>query len=344
MKNFIVFLALVFSGLFAAFVYQQNQRADRDNRPTIKVFGSSSFIASWGPGPGLKSNFESFCNCRVEYFDSADSTLLLQRIKSEGLSSGADLVFGLDQFDLENALKAVDWKPIQVDPNGWYDHLKAYLGKSPLVPYNWSPMAFIFRSSENSTLPEKFEDLLDSRFKQLIALQDPRTSSPGLQFLMWLIAVKGEDQAFQFLKQLNSQLQSYSPGWSASYGLFQKNQVLTTFSYVTSPIYHQIEESSNDYVAAEFQSGHPVQVEFMGIPANCKQCELAQKFASMVLSSQGQKIIMEKNYMLPVLSLVSTGTPFEKVKKVKLIENQSVFDLVERERILKRWSQLRREE
>lgn len=344
MKNFIVFLALVFSGLFAAFVYKQNQRADRDNRPTLRVFGSSSFIASWGPGPALKANFESVCNCRVEYFDGADSTLLLQRIKSEGLSSGADLVFGLDQYDLENAQKVVSWNSVTVDSNGWYENVKSYLGKTALVPYNWSPMAFIFRASQNPELPNKFEDLLEPRFKQMIALQDPRTSSPGLQFLMWLIAVKGEDQAFQFLRQLNTQLQSYSPGWSASYGLFQKNQVLTTFSYVTSPIYHEIEESSKDYVIADFQSGHPVQVEFMGIPSNCKQCDLAQKFASMVLSPQGQKIIMEKNFMLPVLSSVTSGTAFEQVKKVKLLENQVIVDLAERERILKKWSQLRREE
>src|SRR5690349_7999350 len=101
MKNFLIFLILIFGGLFALIVLKKNQESSRDTRPVVKVFASSSFIAQWGPGPWLKENFEKTCECRVEYQDGADATILIQRLKSEGRTGGADVVLGLDQYDIE---------------------------------------------------------------------------------------------------------------------------------------------------------------------------------------------------------------------------------------------------
>ncbi len=342
MRNFLVFLVVIFAGLFAGVFYKKNHGDGKDGRPVLKVFASSSFISQWGPGPWLKESFEKNCDCTVQFHDGADSTILLQRLKTEGRTGGADVVLGFDQFDIELANEGLEWKKIKTDDINFEEEIIPTLSRSNLIPYDWSLLSFVVRKSDFKVLPKNLDDLMVTEMKGQIAMEDPRTSSPGLQFLLWLIQNRGEEKAFQFLKQFNQQIHSYTPSWSTAYGLFQKAQVKTTFSYVTSPVYHVVEDKSTDVVAIEMPEGHPIQYEFAGIPSTCTNCELAEKFMGLLLSQDGQRIIMEKNYMFPVVQGVKLGTVFASVPKFK-ITNQNVIPTVgDRERILKKWAALRR--
>lgn len=340
MRNFLVFIALVFTGLFLAVFMKKPQV---DSRPILKVYGSSSFIAQWGPGPWLRDEFEKTCQCKVDYYDGADSVILLQKLKSDSRGGGADLVLGLDQYDLEAAYKGFEWKKVELSQFDFEDEVRPALAGGNLIPYDWGIMAFVGRQSQQTQFPKSFEDLLSADFKDQISLQDPRTSSPGLQFLLWLIRSKGEEGAFQFLRKLNQQVHSYSNSWSKSYGLFQKNIVKLTFSYVTSPAYHLTQEKDPDVVAFEFSERHPIQFEFMGIPSSCKNCELAEKFVELMLSKSGQKVIMEKNFMFPAIKGVREGV-FAQIPRYKTLDMTILPTEADRERLLKRWAALRREE
>lgn len=340
MRHFITFMAVIFAGLFLALFFKEKRDPSRDQRPVVRIFGPSSFISQWGPGPWLKQAFEKSCDCRLEYIDGADSTILFQRLKSES-KTGADLVVGLDQFDLEQAASLFEWKTINLPTIEFDEAVKPAQANTPFVPYDWGVLAFVMRQSQLTQLPRNLDDLLAPAWKGQISIQDPRTSTPGMQFLFWLIQVKGEEAAFEFLKAFNKQVKAYSVSWSSAYGLFTRGQAKTAFSYVTSPLFHLIEEKDSDVIAAEFQEGHPLQYEFMGVPSLCKQCELAEKFVALILSEEGQKIIMEKNYMFPVVKAVREGTPFANVPPLKSYPI-NIPKLSERERILKRWSALRR--
>lgn len=344
MKNFLIYLVFVFSGLFLALYFKNSNLSAGDSKPTLKVFGSSSFISQWGPGPWLKEQFEKSCECHVEFNDSADSTILLQRLKSEGRNGGADVVLGFDQYDIDNASEGLEWRKINTDNVDFEDSVRDILPRSHMVPYDWSLLSFVVRKSDFQSLPKNLDDLLDPKLKGQIVLEDPRTSSPGLQFLLWLIEIKGEAKAFEYLGKLNQQLHSYAPSWSSAYGLFQKAQAKMVYSYVTSSVYHLVEDKSTDVVALDMAEGHPAQYEFVGIPATCKNCELADKFVALLLSKEGQKTIMEKNFMFPVTQGVREGTVFANVPNYKMTVMQVLPTVADRERILKKWSQLRRAE
>jgi thiamine transport system substrate-binding protein len=344
MKNFLVFIILVFAGLFSAIVLKRNSDAGRDNHAVLRVFAASSFTSQWGPGPWLKENFEKSCDCRVEFQDGADPTILLQRLKSEGRTGGADVVLGFDQYDLESAQQGLEWKQLKLDDVDFEDEIRPLLTRSPLVPYDWSLLSFIVRKSDFKELPRGLNDLMKPELRGQIVMEDPRTSSPGLQFLLWLIQLKGEEKAFQFLKEFNQQLHSYAPSWSTAYGLFQKAQVKSTYSYVTSPVYHLVEDKTTDVIALDLAEGHPAQYEYAGIPATCKNCELAEKFMTLILSKEGQKIIMEKNYMFPAIKGVREGTVFASIPPYRKTDMSVIPSVVERERILKKWAALRRGE
>jgi len=341
MRHFLIFLAVVFVGLSSARIFKSQKEADKASLPVLRVFGTSSFVSQWGPGPWLKENFEKTCGCKVEFFDGADTILLLQRVKSES-RTGADVVLGLDQYDLEMATKNLEWKAIELGQTALVEEMKPWLGLTPLIPYDFGLLSFVFRKSTLKQLPKNLDDLLIPEFKGQISMQDPRTSSPGMQFLLWLIQVKGEEAAFEYLKNFNPQVKAYSTSWSMAYGFFRKKQAISSWSYVTSPVYHVVEEKDSDVVAVEMAEGHPLQIEFVGIPTICKQCDLAQKFVQMLFTKEGQKVIMEKNYMFPVVSGVKEGTAFASIPFYKSIVSTNLPSTADRERILKRWSALRR--
>jgi thiamine transport system substrate-binding protein len=181
-------------------------------------------------------------------------------------------------------------------------------------------MTFIYRSATNSEFkpPVNFRDLLDKRFVGQIALQDPHLSSAGLQFLNWVQTTQSS-KTEEFLRALAPNVANVAPSWSFSYGLFKKQQVQLVFSYLTSLAFHWGFENDRGYQAVNFPEGHPVQVEFSGVLKSCKECELAVEFVQSLSDSDSQKLIMQKNFMLPVLSEVTQGTIYEELPKLKVL-------------------------
>ena len=159
--------------------------------------------------------------------------------------------------------------------------------------------------------------------------------------MLWVASTQNEDQAIQFLKDLNVHAHSFSPSWSTAYGLFKNKNADVVLSYITSPIYHLVEENDSNYQALEFSEGLPVQVEFMGLLASCKNCEAAQKFIAFVQSKDGQRIIMNKNYMLPMDKQITEGTAFDTLRVFKLLDFK-VYSKEEINKWLRIWSDIRK--
>ncbi len=341
-KHFILFIAFVFTGLFFAVLNKNDNAKTAENMPVVRVFAYSSFTSKWGAGPALKDLFEKTCNCKLEYIEGSDSGILLQRLKIEGESLGADVVVGLDQFDISKAATEQNWRKLSIQGVDTYDHVRATFKNGYFIPYDWGVLSFISRKGELTTYPQNIDDLLEKEYFRRISLQDPRTSSPGMQFLYWVLKVKGEEEGFNFIKKMNDQVHSYSPSWSTSYGLFTNKQSSLVYSYTTSPLYHKIEEKNDSYISLPFQETLASQYEFVGVPNFCKNCQLAEKFVNMMLSEEGQKILMTKNYMMPVRKGVAEGTDFEVALETGKILPFEVLSNEEVERILKIWTDIRR--
>lgn len=340
MKHFVFFIAVVFSLLFLAVVNRNDDRSSMGT-PTLRVFAYSSFTNKWGPGPLLKAAFEKTCECKVEFIEGSDSGILLQRLKIEGESLGADLVIGLDQFDLDKAQSEQQWRKISTEELKVYPQVRSALGQKYFIPYDWGVLTFVGHSTKERK-PQSLDELLDPLYEGKIALQDPRTSSPGLQFVAWVLKLKGEEEGFRYLAKMMKQAHSFSPTWSSSYGLFTGGQARMVYSYITSPLYHQVEEKNHGYMALTLNEPLPIQYEFVGIPEFCRRCELSEKFINLMLSDEGQKILMTKNYMFPVKEGVADHTDYAPLMNVKVFDHFEVPSSEEVDRILRKWSDIRR--
>ncbi len=330
-----VFLLLGVSCVFALLFYRQllvNKDVDRSRFevPKLRVLTYASFASRSGPGPELIAAFEQDCNCKVEVTTVNEAGLLFERLKLSTGPSGIDVVIGFDQLMLENARENFSWHELEVEDLTWAEAVED-LASPQFIPVDWSPLTFIYRE-DGRFVPKAINDLVRPELKGQLALQDPRSSSPGLQFYNWIKHLK-EDQTVEFLTAMKPNVHSVSPSWSFAYGLFRKKQVRFVFSHLTSLAFHWGEENDRKYQALNFKEGHPQQVEFAAIPVSCRECDLAADFVQFLLQPESQQIIMHKNYMFPALSGVEKDSIFESLPKLKPLRVEGGKDLNDWDRV-----------
>lgn len=283
------------SGL-AAFAIGLASTAAFAAEKTLTVYTYESFVSEWGPGPKVKEAFEATCDCTVNFVGVADGVALLTRLKLEGEATKADVVLGLDTSLVAEAkatglfdAHGIDTAAVTV-PGGYSDE--------DFVPYDYGHFAVVYDTQVIKTPPTSLKELVDGDPSVKIAIQDPRTSTPGLGLLLWVKAVYGDDAPEAWAK-LKNRILTVTPGWSESYGLFTKGEVPMVLSYDTSPAYHMVSEETDRYQAALFSEGHYIQVEVAGILKNAPEKDLARQFLSFMITPAFQDAIPTTNWMMP---------------------------------------------
>lgn len=265
-------------------------------KETLTIYTYESFTADWGPGPKIKAAFETTCDCTVEWQALGDGVAVLNRLKLEGTKTKADLVLGLDTNITDEAKQLGVFGKHGVDvslahvPGGWSD--------DTFMPYDYAHFAVVYDTEKMKTPPKSLDELVHGDPSQKIILEDPRASTPGLGFLLWMKTIYG-DKAADAWKALKPRILTTAPGWSEAYALFTKGEAPMVFSYVTSPAYHIVEEKTARYQAADFSEGHYLQIEVAGLIEASPHKALAQKFLQFMMSPAFQNEIPTTNWMMP---------------------------------------------
>lgn len=263
---------------------------------TLTVYTYESFTSEWGPGPLIEEAFEADCGCDLELISVADGVALLNRLRLEGENTEADIVLGLDNNLIHDARETGLFAPHGIDtsnidvPGGFEDDI--------FVPFDYGYFAFVYDTQAVETPPESLKELVETESDLKIAIQDPRTSTPGLGLLLWMKAVYG-DKAPDAWSKLQDKVLTVTPGWSEAYGLFTTGEVPMVLSYTTSPAYHRISEGTERYRAASFSEGHYLQVEVAARTVRAQGNELASRFLSFMTGPGFQDPIPETNWMFP---------------------------------------------
>lgn len=289
MRGISTFLLVATATVLAPFAANAQEK-------TLTVYTYESFTSDWGPGPKIKAEFEKTCACTVNFIGVADGVALLTRLKLEGTGSDADIALGLDTSLISEAkatglfeANGVDASAVKV-PGNYAD--------DTFLPYDYGHFAVIYDTQTIKNPPKSLKDLIEGDASQKIAIQDPRTSTPGLGLLLWVKAVYG-DKAPEAWAKLKDRVLTVTPGWSEAYGLFTKGEVPMVLSYTTSPAYHMVEENTDRYQAASFSDGHYIQIEVAGMLKNAKDRDLAKSFLTFLVSPAAQDIIPTTNWMMP---------------------------------------------
>jgi thiamine transport system substrate-binding protein len=285
----------------------------------LVVYTYSSFTSSWGPGPSIADEFKRETGATIKFVDVGDGGSLITRLKLEGEKTPADVVLGID----ENTL-------VQFTDLGW---------KTNPILFDYGPYAFVYNSKEVKDPPHSLDDLLSPRFKGKIILEDPRLSTVGLGFLLWVISQKGENGAWDYFRSLKKQIKITSPSWDLAYGVFKNSPENIVFSYWTSPVYHIQEEERHDIKAAAFEGGNYVQREFALANPHSSDKDLQKKFLQFLLQDFAQQQIAKKNFMFPANAKTVLPQAYKEIGRVKEIPPLKV-DLKKLEAWLSKWREI----
>jgi len=273
---------------------------------TITLMTHDSFNAS----EDVIAAFEQANNVKLEILRSGDAGAALNQAILSKDAPLADVFFGIDntffsraiesdileaydsplladipaelKLDTENRLLPVDYGDVCLN----YD--KAWLADKGLEP------------------PTTLEDLLNTRYKNLVVVENPATSSPGLAFLLATVAHFGDPGYLDFWRQLADQGVMVTSGWEdAYYGQFTRyeGQYPLVVSYASSPPAEVFfAETKLDEAPTASVVGHGAcfrQIEFVGILSGTEKRALAEKLVDFLLSKKFQEDIPLNMFVFP---------------------------------------------
>ncbi|HGO5855850.1 TPA: thiamine ABC transporter substrate binding subunit [Mannheimia haemolytica] len=279
------------------------------NQLTLTVYTYSSFASEYGPAAKLEQNFEKVCGCDLKFMPFDDSVTMFNRLRLEGKKTKADVVVGIDNFLQPEAEKSGLFSEFEAKT-------KLEIKDKIFFPYDMGSYAFIYDKEKLANPPKSLKELVERQDLKVI-YQDPRTSSVGRGFLLWVNQVYG-NEAENAWKTLAKHTVTVGKGWSETYGAFLKGESDVVLSYTTSPLYHQWYDKTDKYVAAAFEEGHLTQVENAAILKTSKQKVLANQFLAFLHEPESQHIISYHNVMNPVL-LEGTDPAFSQMPTYKIL-------------------------
>lgn len=271
----------------------------------LTVYTYDSFVSEWGPGPQLEKAYEARCECDLEFIAVEDGVSILNRLRIEKERTKADVILGIDDALIEETRSEGLIAPHQQPLDGLKQELQWQ--DTDFLPFDYGYFAFIYDSQKITTPATSLKEIIESDAS--VIYQDPRTSTPGQGLMLWVKSVYGE-QADQAWQQLAPHTLTVTKGWWEAYSLFLKGDADYVLSYNTSPAYHVVAESKDQYRAALFDEGHIAQIEVAAITRVSKNPELARDFLAFLVSADAQAIIPTSNWMLPVIDGVALPEVF----------------------------------
>ena len=243
------------------------------------------------PQEGIFDAFTAATGAKVKVITSGDSGVLVSKaILSAGNPEG-DVLWGIDNTLLSRAQKAellTSYEPVDYGD----------------ICVNYDKQWFV---SRKIAPPTSIEDLALPTYKNLLVVQDPVASSPGLGFLLSTIAHFGADSWQGYWKSLKANGVHIAPDWTTAYtidfsGSSGKGKYPLVVSYGSSPPAEVLysEKPINTPPTAVIESTCFRQTEYVGALRGPRNPKLATQLISYLLDVPFQESMPLSLFVFPV--------------------------------------------
>ena len=243
------------------------------------------------PQEGIFDAFTAATGAKVKVVTGGDSGVLISKaILTAGTPEG-DVLWGLDNTLLSRAQKAellTSYVPVDTGD----------------ICVNYDKQWF---ASRNIAPPTSLEDLALPAYKNLLVVQDPVASSPGLGFLLGTIAHFGVDKWQNYWKSLKENGVRVSPDWTSAYtidfsGSSGKGKYPLVISYGSSPPAEVLyaEKPIDTPPTAVIESTCFRQTEYVGALRGTRNPNLAVQLISYLLDVPFQESMPLSLFVFPV--------------------------------------------
>ncbi len=263
----------------------------------------------------------------------------LSRIQAEASRPQADIWFGAP---VENHVLAADRGLVEPyvsaaaqdgdaqyrDPKGtWY------------AIYT-NPLAFGVRTdllqARGAPVPKSWADLKNPAYRGLIQMPSPQTSGTSYEMILTLVKLMGEDAAFQYLKAISPNVQTYTQSGTAPSAALGLGQCAIAIQFTPGFLELADKGYKVDVVFPSEGVGH--EVASVSVLKGAQHLKEAKLLVDWITSKKGQQAMVDaKTYFLPIRNDVNAGKGVPALSQIKVVESDQAFAAQNRKRLVDRW-------
>ncbi len=190
--------------------------------------------------------------------------------------------------------------------------------------------------SRGAPVPTSWEDLKNEAYRGLIQMPSPQSSGTAYAVILTLNELWGEDATFAYMKDLNSNIQTYTQSGTAPSGALGIGE--TPIALQFSPGFLKLVDEGFPVEVVFPSEGVGYEVAAMSILKGATNVDDARKLVDWMTSAEGQtQLSVEKTYFLPIRADVSAGEGIPSLKDIKLVSYDPAFASENRQRLVDRW-------
>lgn len=283
---------------------------------SVRLLAHDSFVLS----ESVLAGFTEQTGLTIDVVTGGDAgTMVAGAVLAAG-SPTADVMFGVDNTLLSRALDAGVFEPYTpADIDVVAPGLRAGTADGSVTPIDYGDVCVNIDDAAMADLglaaPSTLEDLVKPEYRDLLVVQDPGTSSPGLAFLLATIARFGDGWQ-DYWQQLSDNGVKVASSWTDAYvGDFSgggDGERPLVVSYATSPpaeIVYAADPKPTEPSTSVMTDGCYRQVEYAGVLAGAANPDGARELIDWLLTEPVQADVPLSMFVFPA----RTGTPLPEV-------------------------------
>lgn len=274
---------------------------------SVRLLAHDSFVVS----EALIEEFTAETGIALEVVTGGDAgTMVAGAVLAAGAPT-ADVMFGVDNTLVSRALDAGVFEPYTPSAlTTVLPELQADTANGTVTPIDYGDVCVNIDdeglAERGLPAPTTLDDLADPRYRDLLVVQDPGTSSPGLAFLLATVARYGDDWP-EYWQALADNGVEVAASWTDAYvGRFSggggEGDRPLVVSYATSPpaeIVYASDPKPTEPSTSVMTDGCYRQVEYAGVLAGSENPAGARAVIDWLLSEPVQADVPLSMFVFP---------------------------------------------
>jgi len=303
-----------------------------NNEDTVVIYTSMEEERNQALKDMIKEEFSDL-DVVVQYLATGNSAA---KIKNEGINVEADIVIDLETAHMVNIEE--NFADLSNFDSSIY--LDGVVKSNNYFPWSKYTINFIVDKSyfknNNLEVPETYEDLLDAKYKNLIAMPDPKTSGTGYAFYLNMVNILGEDGAIKYFKPLKKNLREFTTSGSGPTNLLKQGEIAIAIG-MTSQGVKAINDGYN-FEIIELETGSPYNTTSCGIIKGREENENVKKVFDWLINDFGK--YDKENYMPDVLLKEQDNKVKNYPTGLKDANMDGIDSVSVKDKLIEKWSEV----
>ncbi len=286
-------------------------QAGTGNNKTVTVVAYDSFT----PSKAVLAAFTKQSGITVKLITGGDTGELVNKAILTRDDPLGDVLYGVDSSFFSRAVGEGLFKPYRSSAvAGINPVFTALVPGHQVTPVDYGDVCINYDKTvlvaKGVKAPESLADLAKPEYRDLLVVENPATSSPGLAFMMASVATFGENGWASYWKKLRANgvkvVSGWDEAWNTEFSAGEgKGARPIVVSYASSPpaavLYGPDPKATETPIGVSAATCFR-QVEFVGVLRKAKNPKAAQAFIDFTIGQQFQEDLPLSMFVFPVRS------------------------------------------